>query len=680
MYLEDKIWMKTAIPIGRHDSRDHNSYRRKPARGERALTNEERRFMLHAERGDCASVAKNIEEHNGGKSGVFDINCMDPLGRTALSIAIINENPELMEILLENGILTYDSLLLAIDEEYVEGVELLLEHEERVWQIGTPHSWEAIDPVTATYTPDITPLTLAAHKNNYEILKILIDRGAALPKPHNIKCNCDTCVVSSKEDSLRFSLSRLNAYKALASPSLIALTSKDPVLTAFKLSDQLKSLSKMESQFCKEYTFLRDQVQGFSTSLLDHARSSYELEVMLNYNSEHTQWVPGHHQTLERLKLAIKCKQKSFVAHPNVQQLLASIWYEGVPGFRRLNIIHQSCIIFRLCFMYPYYCVMYMLAPNTSTGEFIKNPFIKFICHSSSYIFFLMLLAMASQRIEYLIVEIIATALDDDDLFNLVIEWERTERGSLPSYVETVIILWQVCLLWRDIKLVCQQGLKDYIMDLWNVADWFTNCCFISWIALRIASSYHVSLEISEGIDPYRPREQWHAYDPYLISEGLFGAGMISSYLKIVQILSVNPHLGPLQISLGRMIMDILKWIALAVLVLFAFACGMNQLLWYYALLEKQQCHIVQSKTKHTTCLIWRRFSNLFETIQSLFWAVFGLVNLTDFELAGIKDFTRFWALLMFGCYSVCNIIVLLNMLIAMMSNSYQSISVKSDK
>ena len=58
-------------------------------------------------------------------------------------------------------------------------------------------------------------------------------------------------------------------------------------------------------------------------------------------------------------------------------------------------------------------------------------------------------------------------------------------------------------------------------------------------------------------------REDWHAYDPFLISEGLFGAGMISSYLKIVQILSVNPHLGPLQISLGRMIMDIMKWICL---------------------------------------------------------------------------------------------------------------------
>lgn len=67
---------------------------------------------------------------------------------------------------------------------------------------------------------------------------------------------------------------------------------------------------------------------------------------------------------------------------------------------------------------------------------------------------------------------------------------------------------------------------------------------------------------------------------------------------------------------------------------------------------------------------------SLFETSQSLFWASFGLVDLMTFELSGIKSFTRFWALLMFGSYSVINIIVLLNMLIAMMSNSYQIISV----
>jgi transient receptor potential cation channel subfamily C member 4 len=62
-----------------------------------------------------------------------------------------------------------------------------------------------------------------------------------------------------------------------------------------------------------------------------------------------------------------------------------------------------------------------------------------------------------------------------------------------------------------------------------------------------------------------------------------------------------------------------------------------------------------------------------------LFWASFGLVDLVSFDLQGIKGFTRFWALLMFGSYSVINIIVLLNMLIAMMSNSYQIISERAD-
>ncbi|XP_023337081.1 transient receptor potential protein [Eurytemora carolleeae] len=286
---------------GREDkdpvSRDHhNSYRKKLQKGEKPLSTQEKRFMLCSERGDCASVRKMIELYKSRDD--FNINCMDPLGRTALSIAIINENPELMEILLENEIKTYDSLLLAIEEEYVDGLEILLEHEERIWKPGTPHSWEAVDPVYSSYTPDITPLILAAHKNNYEIIRILLDQGASLPHPHNIKCSCQPCIKFLSEDSLRYSLSRLNAYRALSSPSLISLTSQDPILTAFKLSTQLRNLAKMEAQFCQEYTSLREQVQSFATSLLDHARSSYELEVILNFNGEQTTWTPGHHQTL----------------------------------------------------------------------------------------------------------------------------------------------------------------------------------------------------------------------------------------------------------------------------------------------------------------------------------------------------------------------------------------------
>lgn len=50
----------------------------------------------------------------------------------------------------------------------------------------------------------------------------------------------------SMEDSLRYSLSRVNMYKALASPSLICLTSLDPILTAFELSWELRNLAFTE--------------------------------------------------------------------------------------------------------------------------------------------------------------------------------------------------------------------------------------------------------------------------------------------------------------------------------------------------------------------------------------------------------------------------------------------------
>lgn len=49
---------------------------------------------------------------------------------------------------------------------------------------------------------------------------------------------------------------------------------------------------------------------------------------------------------------------------------------------------------------------------------------------------------------------------------------------------------------------------------------------------------------------------------------------LLFSFMKLVNIFSINPHLGPLQISLGRMIIDIMKFFFVYTLVLFAFGCG----------------------------------------------------------------------------------------------------------
>ncbi|KAG7176486.1 Transient receptor potential-gamma protein-like 2, partial [Homarus americanus] len=406
-----------------------------------------------------------------------------------------------------------------------------------------------------------------------------------------------------------------------------------------------------------------------------------------------------------------------FVAHPNVQQLLASIWYEGLPGFRRKNMALQALEIVKIGLLFPIFSIVYVLAPHTSLGQTMRKPFIKFICHSASYLTFLCLLILASQRIETVIVDWFGAT---PTLKKWVATDVTTRRGAPPSLVEWLILAWVFGLIWSEIKQLWDVGLREYVGDMWNVIDFITNALYVA---------YH-SPQDRRLLPDNLPRQNWDTWDPMLIAEGLFAAANIFSSLKLVYIFSVNPYLGPLQVSLSRMVVDILKFIFLYLLTLFAFSCGeyeeigrekggeneavretertnqspnigsltpssstsgMNQLLWFYADLEKQTCDEEGQPQDNMTsgsgsgdedsgpnidsCIVWRRFSNLFETTQTLFWAAFGLIDLTNFELTGIKPFTRFWGMLMFGTYSVINVIVLLNLLIAMMNHSYQLVS-----
>ena len=124
------------------------------------------------------------------------------------------------------------------------------------------------------------------------------------------ECSCDDCIKKSNEDSLRHSLGRVNEYRALASPSLIALSSNDPLQTAFQLSWELRNLAFSEQECKAEYLELRRQCQRFAVDLLDQTRSSQELAIILNYDPESPPYQDGDPMKLRRLEMAIDFKQK----------------------------------------------------------------------------------------------------------------------------------------------------------------------------------------------------------------------------------------------------------------------------------------------------------------------------------------------------------------------------------
>ncbi|PAV58403.1 hypothetical protein WR25_23941 [Diploscapter pachys] len=655
----------------------------------------EKEFLLACERGDIGSARKLLAERDKNH---FNVNCLDPLGRNALLIAIENENIEMIELLLKYEIETGDAILYAIVEENVEAVEIIVDHLETLDKFNPETQGVEINEHSA-FTPDITPLILAAHKDNYEIIKLFLDKRCAVKHPHDVRCCCDECEAAREEDSLRLSRSRINAYRALASPSLICLSAKDPILYSFELSWELRRLSYIENEFRAEYQELAQKCQKFSVNMLDQVRGSKELQIVLNHTTSAWEEVKARRaattERLARLKLAINLRQKAFVAHPNCQQLLSGIWYEGLPGLRNRSIVLKVLMIILIGLSFPILSIIYLLAPKSRFASFIRQPFIKFVCHSASYIFFLFLIILASQRIDSI-----------DNVFGSGSGHElnrKDRRGPAPTPVEIAILIWLFGLIWVEIKQLWGSGIHDYCHNLWNILDFITNSLYLCTAALRAVAYYQVESETKDlryqhaerHLGRNLSRKDWNAWDPTLVSECVFATANIFSSLKLVHIFTVNPHLGPLKISLGRMVIDILKFFLVYALVLFAFACGLNQLLWYYATMRKQECDEylgwaaragpdeqmtpLYESYKDSCDNKYKSCSSIYHTAETLFWALFGLIDLSHFTLKEQHILTEWTGRTIFGSYSCCSIIVLLNMLIAMMSNSYQYISDQSD-
>lgn len=277
---------------------------------------QERLFLEAAEKGDKHTMIRCLQGPNP-----VNVNCTNILGRSAIQIAVDNENVEIVELLLkQEGVKIGDALLYAIREGVYRIVEMLIDHPSITREmLGS--DWARykgqLGEESSDYSSDISPVILAAHCNQFEILQLLLSRGAKIERPHHLSCSCKKCKKETQEDSLRHSLQRIYTYRALASPAWISLTSPDPVLTAFCLSWELERLANRENEFKDIYNELSEQCKKYACDLLDQCRSSEEVIAVLNRENpsddeddDINEEIDCDKLTLARLKLAIKYEQK----------------------------------------------------------------------------------------------------------------------------------------------------------------------------------------------------------------------------------------------------------------------------------------------------------------------------------------------------------------------------------
>ncbi|ELT93222.1 hypothetical protein CAPTEDRAFT_147411, partial [Capitella teleta] len=629
----------------------------------------EEELLQAAETGDTQKLVNLLQ--NGRD---LNIECSDQLGRTPLLLAVVNEHKEAVRMLLDyvDKCRVYQALLSAINLGNEEIAEIIIEHKKYddishdLRQHG--RAFFSLHQLhdDNQFSDEITPLILAAQQNRFEVVMALLLKGESIEKPHKCHCACAECTACVLRDELKFARWRLNTYKALASEAYISLSSDDPILVSFELRKTLQQVAREEKYYTAEYSLLGSKLSEYVVRLLDKVHGNDELNAILNA-VDTTDEVDD--ATFKRLQLAIKYKEKKFVAHPSCQKKMTSLWYNNLHILlhNRSKQLHMP-IMGLIVVLYPVLALCYMAAPNTKLGQLLRTPCIKFVGQSASYLFFLGLILVHGQ-------------LEQNEVCTKRV---RTMSNCGGQPMISGCFRWVISQpttdtcrrsLWHAIKQIYTIGAQTHFVNIYNAMDFFMLKFYISSIVLRRYSDFQtITRASSRGRDlclvkwrlntiytgsMLAYRYYWDSWDPVHVCESLFAVGHILNFSRLFHLLAINEHLGPMLISLERMIKDVMKFMVTFVPISLAFIVGMYNMYWYY-----------NPKVR----------GNVELTFRTIFWAVFGLKDAKVVELGGYESrFTERVGYIVFGVYYWGAVIILLNMLIAMMTRSFDKIATDQD-
>ena len=171
-------------------------------------------------------------------------------------------------------------------------------------------------------------------------------------------------------------------------------------------------------------------------------------------------------------------------------------------------------------------------------------------------------------------------------------------------------------------------------------------------------------------------RSDWPSNEPRLISVGLLSCYYVLAFLRVSGLTRTNRILGPLRITLTKMLGDVFQFFAIFGLVMFAYAIGVSELYWHYGISVAGLCNTTDDSA--TSCEP-NSFSTIGNSIKNLFWALFGYLNVDTFTSNDSHSFIDVMGSILVGAFHFSVILIMLNMLIAMMSKSFEVTSANEE-
>ncbi|CDW56434.1 Transient-receptor-potential-like protein [Trichuris trichiura] len=404
----------------------------------------------------------------------------------------------------------------------------------------------------------MTPLMLAAHCDNYEMIKLLLKLGHKLDLPHRPDCKCKACRTENDEHVVAVNRRRLYSYRAISSHAyLLQDCIQDPVIDCFLIARDLEKCQQHDEAYAEKYGEMAKHVKEVPLAFLNSCCNESEATLMLSQ-------LEGSRLSdvtaLPRVSVAMDTRQKEFITSRHCMEILKKQWMGGWNDWDRASWITKQFRLLSHTIFYPLTCMLYLL----TNGKAAKS-------------------------------------------YNYPVARKHFSRVFVSRFPT-------ICYRYDFLQLI------TYLL------------AFHSFLVSAIVVHNHG--------EPYLHRMHWDPLHPTLLFEVLFTIAAVLSSWRLFYFLQIIRRFGPLVISIGKCVKDILLFWVIFVVVLGSFAVGLNYLIEHYKYnivvrdgktIEQQfyMTRQVDMLNKTQTIRYYYCFDNLFiqSAMRYLYWAWYGYLD-----------------------------------------------------
>ena len=131
------------------------------------------------------------------------------------------------------------------------------------------------------------------------------------------------------------------------------------------------------------------------------------------------------------------------------------------------------------------------------------------------------------------------------------------------------MLAFVVGLFLQEALEATRQGFSNYFSKWWNVVD--------TMIIFTFLLSYTVWLSAWGYYREWKPRKS-----AFIVADAIYASATVMAFFHLAHVFQINSVLGPLQLSLYKMLKDVLKFLVSFLLLYIAFATGVAKIYSYY--------------------------------------------------------------------------------------------------